>query len=186
MGFLTDDDSPVIWRGPMLHGAIQQFFREVRWQDVDYLIVDMPPGTGDVALSLSQTAPVAGAVLVTTPQSVSLADTRRAVHMYRKLNIPVVGLIENMSHFECPDCGAESDVFGKGGGERLAGELSIAFLGSIPLYGPVRSGGDAGVPIVMGAPDSPPARALMAAAGRVAQQISIAGHTRRTIPLTAV
>jgi ATP-binding protein involved in chromosome partitioning len=186
MGFLTDDDSPVIWRGPMLHGAIQQFFREVRWQDVDYLIVDMPPGTGDVALSLSQTAPVAGAVLVTTPQSVSLADTRRAVHMYRKLNIPVVGLIENMSHFECPDCGAESDVFGKGGGERLAGELSIAFLGSIPLYGPVRSGGDAGVPIVMGAPDTPPARALMAAAGRVAQQISIAGHTRRTIPLTAV
>ena len=102
MGFLTEDDAPVIWRGPMLHGAIQQFFRDVRWDDIDYLIVDMPPGTGDVALSLSQTVPVAGAVLVTTPQTVSLADTRRAVQMYRKLNIPTIGLIENMSHFVCP------------------------------------------------------------------------------------
>jgi ATP-binding protein involved in chromosome partitioning len=186
MGFLTGDDSPVIWRGPMLHGAIQQFFREVRWRDVDYLIVDMPPGTGDVALSLSQTVPVAGAVLVTTPQSVSLADTRRAVQMYRKLNIPTIGLIENMSHFVCPGCGAETDVFGKGGGERMATEMSIPYLGSIPLYGSVRRGGDEGVPIVIGEPDSPPARALVAAAERVAQQISIASHARRTIPLTAV
>ena len=115
MGFLTQDDAPVIWRGPMLHGAIQQFFRDVQWRDVDYLIVDMPPGTGDVALSLSHTVPVAGAVLVTTPQTVSLADTRRAVAMYRKLNIPPVGLIENMSYFACPDCGHESDIFGHGG-----------------------------------------------------------------------
>src|SRR5262245_9738999 len=186
MGFLTSDDAPVIWRGPMLHGAIQQFFRDVRWKDVDYLIVDMPPGTGDVALSLSQTVPVAGAVLVTTPQSVSLADTRRAVQMYRKLNIPTIGLIENMSYFVCPGCSTESDIFGRGGGEKLAAEMSIPFLGGIPLYEPVRKGGDAGVPIVIGEPDSPPSVALMAAAERVAQQVSISAHSRRTIPLMQV
>ncbi len=186
LGFLTQDDAPVIWRGPMLHGALQQFFRDVGWKDVDYLIVDMPPGTGDIALSLSQTVPVAGAVLVTTPQSVSIADTRRAVHMYRKLNIPPIGLIENMSHFVCPDCGHESDVFGKGGGERLASELSVPFLGSIPMYAPVRTGGDTGVPIVIGEPASAPARALVAAAERVAQQVSIASYSRRAIPLVPV
>jgi ATP-binding protein involved in chromosome partitioning len=186
MGFLTQDDAPVIWRGPMLHGAIQQFFRDVRWKDVDYLIVDMPPGTGDVALSLSQTVPVAGAVLVTTPQTVSLADTRRAVQMYRKLNIPVIGMIENMSYFICPGCRTESDIFGRGGGEKLAAEMSVPFLGSVPLYEPVRVGGDTGVPVVIGEPDSPPARALRSAAERVAQQVSISAHARRTIPLTAV
>jgi len=183
MGLLTADDAPVIWRGPMLHGAIQQFFRDVRWREIDYLLVDMPPGTGDVALSLSQTVPVAGAVLVTTPQSVALADTRRAVHMYRKLNIPTLGLIENMSYFICPGCSRETDLFGKGGGERLATELSVPFLGQIPLYEPVRRGGDAGVPIVLGDPDAPPARALIAVAERVAQQVSIASFARRAIPL---
>jgi ATP-binding protein involved in chromosome partitioning len=186
MGFLTDDDSPVIWRGPMLHGAIQQFFRDVRWDNVDYLIVDMPPGTGDVALSLSQAVPVAGAVLVTTPQTVSIADTRRAVAMYRKLNIPTLGLIENMSHFVCPGCGRDSDIFGKGGGERLANELVVPFLGDIPLYEPVRQAGDDGVPIVISAPQSPPALAIMAAAERVAQQVSIASFSRRSIPLNPI
>jgi ATP-binding protein involved in chromosome partitioning len=186
MGFLTDDDSPVIWRGPMLHGAIQQFFRDVGWTDVDYLIVDMPPGTGDVALSLSQTVPVAGAVLVSTPQAVSVADTRRAVHMYRKLNIPTLGLIENMSHFVCPGCGRESDPFGKGGAEALAAELTVPFLGSVPLYEPVRRGGDSGVPVVMGEPDAPASRALVAAAERIAQQVSIASFSRRAIPLTPI
>ena len=117
MGFLTNDEAPVIWRGPMLHGVVNQFFRDVRWPELDYLIVDMPPGTGDVALSLSQSVPVAGAVVVTTPQRVSLADTRRAVKMYEKLNAPVLGLIENMSHFVCPGCGREADLFGRGGGE---------------------------------------------------------------------
>src|SRR3982751_3159723 len=142
MAFLAGDDAPVIWRGPMLHGVIQQFFREVRWEDIAYLIVDMPPGTGDVALSLSQTVPVSGAVVVTTPQRVALADTRRAVKMYEKLNAPVLGLIENMSHFVCPGCGREADLFGRGGGEGLAAELGIPFLGRVPLYEPVRSGGD--------------------------------------------
>ena len=144
MGFLTGDDAPVIWRGPMLHGVIQQFFREVRWSNLDYLVVDMPPGTGDVALSLSQTVPVAGAIVVTTPQAVSLADSRRAIRMYQKLNIPTLGIIENMSHFVCPSCLHESDIFGKGGGERIAEEMGIPFLGRIPIYEPIRVGGDHG------------------------------------------
>ena len=186
LGFLTQDDAPVIWRGPMLHGAITQFFRDVRWNAIDYLIVDMPPGTGDVALSLSQSVPVAGAVVVTTPQTVSLADTRRAVLMYRKLNIPTLGLIENMSYFVCPGCSRESDIFGRGGGERLATEMSVPFLGSIPLYEPVRRGGDAGTPIVIGEPDAAPSQALLAAAERVAAQVSIASYSRRAIPLVPV
>ena len=185
MGFLTSDEAPVIWRGPMLHGVVNQFFRDVRWPELDYLIVDMPPGTGDVALSLSQSVPVAGAVVVTTPQRVSLADTRRAVKMYEKLNAPVLGLIENMSHFVCPGCGREADLFGRGGGEGLAGELGVPFLGRVPLYEPVRAGGDAGVPIVIGEPESVPAQALVAAAERVAARISIASYSR-AIPLTPV
>ena len=131
MGFLTQDDAPVIWRGPMLHGAIQQFFRDVAWSNLDYLIVDMPPGTGDVALSLSQTVPVAGAVLVTTPQQVSLADTRRAVRMYQKLNIPPIGVVENMSYYACPNCHHEADIFGHGGGEGLATAMTLPFLGRL-------------------------------------------------------
>jgi ATP-binding protein involved in chromosome partitioning len=186
MAFLTGDDSPVIWRGPMLHGAIQQFFREVRWDAIDYLVVDMPPGTGDVALSLSQTVPVSGSVVVTTPQTVSVADTRRAVRMYQKLNVPTLGLVENMSHFVCPGCGRESDIFGKGGGESLATELGVPFLGRIPLYEPIRVGGDTGVPIVVGEPDSPAARAFRAAAERLAAQLSIASYAKKAIPLMPV
>ena len=186
MAFLTNDDSPVIWRGPMLHGVIQQFFREVRWTGIDYLIVDMPPGTGDVALSLSQSVPVAGSVVVTTPQTVSVADTRRAVRMYQKLNVPTLGLIENMSHFVCPTCKTESDIFGKGGGEALATELSVPFLGRVPIYEPIRVGGDTGVPIVVGEPDSPAAQAFRAAAERLAAQLSIAAYAKKPIPLTPV
>jgi ATP-binding protein involved in chromosome partitioning len=185
MAFLTGDDAPVIWRGPMLHGAIQQFFREVRWERIDYLIVDMPPGTGDVALSLSQTVPVSGAVVVTTPQTVSLADTRRAVRMYQKLNVPTLGLVENMSHFVCPGCSLESDIFGKGGGERLAEELSLPFLGRVPIYEPIRVGGDTGVPITIGEPQSVAARAFRTAAQQLAAQLSIASY-KRPIPLTPV
>lgn len=185
MGFLTGDDAPVIWRGPMLHGVIQQFFREVRWDAVDYLIVDMPPGTGDIALSLSQTVPVSGSVVVTTPQTVSVSDTRRAVRMYQKLNIPTLGLIENMSHFVCPSCSHESDIFGKGGGERLATEMSVPFLGRIPIYEPIRIGGDTGVPITVGEPNSPAARAFRAAAEQLAAQLSIASY-KRPIPLIPI
>jgi ATP-binding protein involved in chromosome partitioning len=186
MAFLTQDDSAVIWRGPMLHGVIQQFFREVAWNNVDYLIVDLPPGTGDVALSLSQSVPVAGAVVVTTPQTVSLADTRRAVRMYQKLNVPPLGLIENMSHFVCPTCRTESDIFGKGGGEALASEMSVPFLGRIPIYEPIRVGGDTGVPIVVGEPKSPAAQAFRTAAEQLAAQISIASYKKSAIPLMPV
>jgi ATP-binding protein involved in chromosome partitioning len=186
MGFLTTDDAPIIWRGPMLHSALQQFFREVRWRDLDYLIVDMPPGTGDVALTLGQTVPVAGAVVVTTPQEVSLADSRRAVAMYKKLNIPTLGVIENMSYFACPGCGKESDIFGKGGGEEMSRTIGVPFLGCVPLYQPVREGGDRGIPLMISEPDAPAARAILAAAERLAAQVSIASYTRPTIPLTIV
>jgi len=187
MGFLTGDDAPIIWRGPMLHGALQQFFREVRWTGLDYLVIDLPPGTGDIALSLSQTVPVAGAIVVTTPQQVSLADTRRAVAMYKKLNIPPLGVVENMSYFACPDCGHESDIFGRGGGEQLAAEMNVPFLGRVPIYQPIREGGDSGVPLMISEPDSPAARALMAVAERTAAQLSIASYNRpATIPLTIV
>jgi ATP-binding protein involved in chromosome partitioning len=174
MGFMTNDDSAVIWRGPMLHGAIQQFFRQVAWKDVDYLVVDLPPGTGDVALSLSQSVPVSGAIVVTTPQKVSLADTRRAIRMYQKLNIRPLGLIENMSHFECPHCGKETDLFGCGAGEALAAEMSVPFLG-----------GDTGRPIVVAEPDSAAARAFRAVAEQAAAQVSIASFSR-VIPLAQV
>jgi ATP-binding protein involved in chromosome partitioning len=185
MGFLAQDEAPVIWRGPMLHGVIQQFFRDVRWGDLDYLVVDLPPGTGDVALSLSQIVPVAGAIVVTTPQSVSLADTKRAVRMYQKLNVPTLGLIENMSYFVCPACGHESDIFGKGGGARVADELGVPFLGQIPLYEPIRVGGDTGVPIVLAEPDSPAGRAFFAVAERTAARVSVASY-QRPIPVTPV
>lgn len=186
MAFLTGDDAPVIWRGPMLHGVIQQFFREVRWENIDYMIVDMPPGTGDIALSLSQTVPVSGSVVVTTPQIVSVADTRRAVRMYQKLNVPTLGLIENMSHFVCPNCRHESDIFGKGGGEALAEELSVPFLGRIPIYEPIRIGGDTGVPITVGEKGSPASEAFRYAAERLAAQLSIASYKKSVIPLIPV
>ena len=191
MGFLTQDDAPVIWRGPMLHGAIQQFFREVAWKDLDYLIVDMPPGTGDVALSLSQTVPVVGSIVVTTPQKVSLADTLRAVRMYQKLNIPPIGLVENMSYYACPNCHHEADIFGHGGGETLAGQLNIPFLGRLPVYQPIREGSDSGVPIVVSEPGSSAGRAFMLVAERTAAQVSVLAHraaeaNRGKIPLIPV
>jgi len=187
MAFLTADDAPIIWRGPMLHGALQQFFREVRWNKLDYLIVDLPPGTGDIALSLSQTVPCAGAIIVTTPQQVSLADSRRAVAMYRKLNIPPLGIVENMSFFVCGHCRHESDIFGHGGGEQMAADLGVPFMGRVPIYQPIREGGDRGVPVMITEPDSPAAQAFMGAAERVAAQVSIASFNRpATIPLTVV
>jgi ATP-binding protein involved in chromosome partitioning len=183
MGFLTDDESPVIWRGPMLHSVIKQFFHDVHWGELDYLVIDMPPGTGDVALSLSQTVPVAGAIVVTTPQEVSLSDSRRAVRMYQKLNIPVLGLVENMSYFVCPGCQHESDIFGRGGGERTAEEMEVPFLGRIPIYEPIRRGGDEGQPLVIAEPDSPVSDAFRRVAEQAAAQVSIASYRKPVIPL---
>ena len=174
MGFLADEKAPLIWRGPMLHGVVRQFFQDVRWGELDYLVVDMPPGTGDVALSLSQTVPVSGAVVVTTPQKVSLADSRRAVGMYEKLNIPTLGIIENMSYYVCPGCEQEADLFGKGGGVQIAEELNVPFLGQIPLCTPIRVGGDTGAPIASVEPDSPGGQAFLQAAERTVDQLSIA------------
>jgi len=191
IGFLTQDDAPIIWRGPMLHGAIQQFFREVAWRDLDYLIVDMPPGTGDVALSMSQTVPVVGSIVVTTPQQVSLSDSRRAVRMYQKLNIPTIGIVENMSYYQCTNCHHEADIFGHGGGEKLATELDVPFLGRLPIYQPIREGSDAGIPLVIAEPASAASRAFLTLAERAAAQVSIAAHknaeaNRGKIPLIPV
>jgi len=191
IGFLTQDDAPIIWRGPMLHGAIQQFFREVAWKDLDYLIVDMPPGTGDVALSLSQTVPVVGAIVVTTPQQVSLADSRRAIRMYQKLNIPPIGIVENMSYYACPNCHHEAEIFGHGGGERMAADMNVPFLGRLPIYQPIREGSDSGVPLIIAEPASQAARAFLTVAERTAAQVSIAAHktaeaNRGKIPLIPV
>jgi len=176
IGFLTNDDAPIIWRGPMLHGAIQQFFKEVAWKDLDYLIIDMPPGTGDVALSLSQTVPVVGAIVVTTPQLVSLADSRRAVRMYQKLSIPTLGVVENMSYYSCPNCHHEADIFGHGGGEGLATDMGVPFLGRLPIYQPIREGSDMGVPLVVAEPASAAARAFLTVAEQTAAQVSIAAQ----------
>jgi len=176
MGFLTQDEAPMIWRGPMLHSAIQQFCREVAWKDIDYLVVDMPPGTGDVALSLSQTVPAAGAIVVTTPQQVSLADSRRAVRMYQKLKIPVLGLVENMSFYECTNCHHHADIFGHGGGEEVAHQIEIPFLGRLPLYQPIRVGSDRGIPLVIAEPDSAGTKSFMDLAETVMSQLAIDAH----------
>ena len=176
MGFLTSADAPIIWRGPMLHGVVRQFFQDVRWGELDYLVVDMPPGTGDVALSLSQTVPVSGAIVVTTPQTVSLADSRRAVAMYKKLEIQTLGIIENMSHYVCPSCHHGSDIFGEGGGQRVADELNVPFLGRIPIYTPIRVGSDTGVPLVTSEEDSPAARAFLDTSERITAQVAMTGH----------
>ena len=173
MGMLVPRDQAVIWRGPMLHSAVQQFLRDVDWGELDYLVVDLPPGTGDVSLSLAQSAPVAGAVLVTTPQGISVSDVRKAVGMFRQLNIPVLGVVENMSYFLCGHCRERTEIFGHGGGAALAQDLAIPFLGEIPIDTGLRAGGDQGVPVVVSAPESPAAQALVEVAGRLAAQISI-------------
>ena len=172
IGFLVPPDQPLIWRGPMLHSAIRQFLQDVAWGSLDYLIIDLPPGTGDAALSVAQLLPLTGAVVVTLPQKVSLDDARRSAEMFRKLNVPVLGIIENMSYLELPD-GTRMDVFGSGGGEALARELGVAFLGKIPMDPEVRKGGDAGKPVVIAQPDAPVAQALREVAQRVAARISV-------------
>jgi ATP-binding protein involved in chromosome partitioning len=149
MGFLNPGDQPVIWRGPMLHNVIQQFIRNVEWGELDYLIVDLPPGTGDVQLSLIQTTPLTGAIVVTTPSDVSLEDARKAVHMFRQVRVEVLGMVENMSYLVCPHCDKRVDVFSTGGGKRTAAEMEVHFLGELPLDPEVRAGGDSGRPIAL-------------------------------------
>jgi ATP-binding protein involved in chromosome partitioning len=160
-GFIVDPDQPVIWRGPMLQKALEQFFGDVVWGDLDDLVVDLPPGTGDVALTLCQNVPLAGAVIVTTPQDVALIDARKGLHMFRKLGVPVLGIIENMSYFECPSCGHVEHVFGDGGGRRTAEALQIPFLGGVPLDPAIVAGGDSGHPVVLERPESAAARAFV-------------------------
>ena len=173
MAVLVPPDKPMILRGPMLHGVVRQFLADVNWGELDYLIVDMPPGTGDVQLSLAQLVPVQGAVLVTTPQEVSLSDVRRAVKMFETVNVPVLGVIENMSYFIAPDTGNRYEIFGRGGGQKLCDEYGLNFLGEVPMGIEVREGGDKGVPVVVSRPDSPQAAAFRGVAEEVARQISI-------------
>jgi ATP-binding protein involved in chromosome partitioning len=149
MGFLNPGDKPLVWRGPMLHSVIQQFLRGVDWGDLDYLVIDLPPGTGDVQLSLIQTAPITGAIVVTTPSDVSLEDARKAVSMFRQVRVPVLGIVENMSFLNCPHCHQRIDVFSYGGGRRTAEEMHVHFLAELPLDPQVRIGGDTGSPIVL-------------------------------------
>src|ERR671922_458476 len=173
MALLQPGDKPMIVRGPILHGLVKQFLSDVKWGELDYLIVDMPPGTGDVQLSLAQLVPVQGAVLVTTPQEVALIDVRRALRMFETVAVPVLGVVENMSYFIAPDTGARYNIFGEGGGRKLAETYGVPFLGEIPLGMEVRKGGDAGVPVVVSNPDSPQAQAFRRVSEEVARQVSI-------------
>jgi ATP-binding protein involved in chromosome partitioning len=175
MAFLIDPDQPVIWRGPMLNGIIRQFLYQVEWGELDYLIVDMPPGTGDAQLTLAQAVPMAGAVIVTTPQTVSLLDARRGLKMFQQLGVNVLGIVENMSYFIPPDLPDKNyDLFGSGGGEKTAKELNVPLLGCIPLEISLREGGDRGIPIVVAEPDSASAQAIVAIAQQIAAKVSIA------------
>src|SRR5580698_8892054 len=159
MGFLSPGDKPLVWRGPMLHSVIQQFLRGVDWGELDYLVIDLPPGTGDVQLSLIQTAPVTGAVVVTTPSDVALEDARKAVRMFEQVKVPILGIVENMSYLTCPHCEERIDVFSTGGGRRTAAAMGVNFLGALPLDPHVRIGGDTGKPIATFGPDDKRAKA---------------------------
>jgi ATP-binding protein involved in chromosome partitioning len=172
IGFFVKEGDPVIWRGPMIHSAVQQFLKDVEWGPLDYLVFDMPPGTGDAQLSLSQTLPLSGAVMVTTPQDVSLLDVRKGLQMFRKMNVPVLGIVENMAGFACPHCGHETAIFGEGGGEKLAREFDVPVLGSIPIDPETRVGGDTGEPIVVARPSSPQAEAFRRVAAGVQSRLT--------------
>ena len=171
IGLLVAEREALVWRGPMIHSAVQQFLRDVLWGPLDYLVFDMPPGTGDAQLSLSQVIPLGGVVMVTTPQDVALLDVRKALAMFRKLNVPILGIVENMSHFVAPDTGARYAIFGEGGGEKVAGEFDVPLLARIPLEMDTRKGGDEGVPIAVGQPDSAQARAFRGLAEGVVERL---------------
>ena len=181
MGFFMKPDEAVIWRGPMLHKTMEQFLGNVEWGELEYLIVDLPPGTGDVQLSLCQIIPITGAVIVSTPQDVALNVAQKAIAMFKKLNAPILGIIENMSAYVCPHCGKQEEIFGSGGARKTAERLSLPFLGEIPLATRIRATADAGTPIVLTEPGSPEASAFIAVAERLTAQVSL-----RAAPMTKV
>jgi ATP-binding protein involved in chromosome partitioning len=188
IGFFVEKDKAVVWRGPMVHRLLQQFLDDVSWGELDYLIVDLPPGTGDVQLSLSQLIPISGAVMVTTPQEVALIDVVKGIQMFGNVAIPIFGIVENMSYYECPACGHHDEIFAHGGGKRLAQDENIEFLGEIPIDAKVRFGGDAGVPVVLAAPDSPHAQMFMTLASKIAVKAAqkVLAEGRRSPSLTVI
>ena len=177
--FFVPEGQPIVWRGPLDRRRDQQFLRDVEWGELDYLVVDLPPGTSDAQLTLAQAVPISGTVLVTTPQDVALSDVGKALAMLRRLNVPVIGVVENMSAFVCPHCGEATEIFGRGGGERFAQQHGLDFLGKVPLDVTVRQGGDAGVPAVAQREPGPAAAALEAVAGPVAARMSVRADSPR-------
>jgi ATP-binding protein involved in chromosome partitioning len=175
IGLLVNEREPLVWRGPMIHSFIQQMLKDVNWGALDYLVFDMPPGTGDAQLSLSQVLPLGGVVMVTTPQDVALLDVRKAIGMFQRLNVPILGIVENMSTFACPHCGHHTQIFGDQGGQRLADEFAVPLLARLPIDPETRIGGDEGTPITVRRPDSPPARAFRELAGAVATRLDDVG-----------
>jgi ATP-binding protein involved in chromosome partitioning len=184
IGFLIDNNDPVIWRGSMVSGATKQFMSDVDWDELDYLIFDLPPGTGDIQLTLAQSIPLTGSVIVTTPQDVSLADASKALRMFRKVNVPVLGIVENMSYFIAPDTGNRYNIFGEGGGQKLADELETVFLGGIPIDMAIREGGDSGKPFVISHPETEYTKKFVEIGRNLAAQISIRNSIKNKIEIT--
>jgi ATP-binding protein involved in chromosome partitioning len=184
VGYLNPGDKPLIWRGPMLHGVIQQFISRVAWGELDYLVIDLPPGTGDVVISLSQSVPLTGAVVVTTPSGVALQDARKAIEMFHQVHVEILGVVENMSYFVCPHCNHEIDVFSSGGGERTAQQYNVPFLGRIELDPTIREGGDSGHPVALAGEQANNAKSLFAFARKVlerAEELKASGGSVLTI-----
>ena len=187
IGFLTERGTPIMWRGPMIGKFLSEAMGNVLWGNIEYLIVDMPPGTGDAALSLAQAMPVTGTIIVTTPQDVALEDVMRSAHMFERLRVPLVGVVENMSYYVCPHCGERDEIFSYGGGRKAAEDLGVPFLGEVPLNVAIRTGGDAGVPIVRGAPQSPQTKAFAEIAENVVARLKEMVETESTvIPMTGL
>ncbi|MBF0109111.1 MAG: iron-sulfur cluster carrier protein ApbC [Magnetococcales bacterium] len=182
MGFFMDEDTPVVWRGPMVGMAVEQLLRDVDWGELDYLVIDLPPGTGDAQLTLTQKVPITGVVIVSTPQDVALADVKRGINMFRKVDTPVLGIVENMSYFLCPHCGHRSEIFSHGGARRQAEAFGMEFLGDIPLDGAIREDADSGIPIVIAHPDSPQTQKYREIAARIAAIIATLGFDGPAFP----
>ena len=183
MGFLVDEDAPMIWRGPMVQSAIQQMLNDVEWGELDYLVVDLPPGTGDAQLTMAQRVPLAGAVIVSTPQDIALLDARKALNMFRKVDVPVLGIVENMSYFACPHCGERSNIFSHGGARETAEKYGVDFLGEIPLDIDIRENSDRGRPPVVSNPKGPQASCYLDIADAVDAKLGISTtDTRKTFP----